>query len=175
MKNLLLLVTLLLTLSSCDKENDKPKSELEKLPPATQIGANKIGCLLDGKAFLPGNSPNSKECVYQFVNGGYNFSLQANNNENDGVLIGLSSNSKEITQNGIYRLTSNIPTNAYGSFALGGVFSTTDGNIYTGELKITKLDITNHIISGTFWFDVLDFQGNNHQITDGRFDMQYTN
>src|SRR5690606_41160435 len=28
-------------------------TEIEKLPPATQTGANKVGCLLNGKAFLP--------------------------------------------------------------------------------------------------------------------------
>ena len=33
----------------------------------------------------------------------------------------------------------------------------------------------NYIVSGTFWFDVIDFQGNLHQIREGRFDMQYTN
>ena len=31
------------------------------------------------------------------------------------------------------------------------------------------------IVSGTFWFDVLDTFGVVHQIREGRFDMQYTN
>ncbi|MFC5981116.1 hypothetical protein [Flavobacterium salmonis] len=44
----------------------------------------------------------------------------------------------------------------------------------TGELKITKLDFTNNIVSGTFWFDVKDDKGVLHQIREGRFDMQFT-
>lgn len=42
-----------------------------------------------------------------------------------------------------------------------------------GELKISKL--TSTIVSGTFWYDIIDYQGNLHQIREGRFDMQYTN
>lgn len=44
----------------------------------------------------------------------------------------------------------------------------------TGELKITKLDYDNHIVSGTFWFDVKDSNGVVHEIRDGRFDVQFT-
>ena len=47
-------------------------------------------------------------------------------------------------------------------------------NLNTGELKITKLDFTNNIVSGTFWFDVKDNQNVIHQIRDGRFDMKFT-
>ena len=43
------------------------------------------------------------------------------------------------------------------------------------KITITKLDEVNHIVSGTFWFDVQDTNGVIHQIRDGRFDMQYTN
>ena len=44
-----------------------------------------------------------------------------------------------------------------------------------GEVNITKLDLVNKIISGTFWFDVKDNLGVVHQIREGRFDMEYTN
>lgn len=178
MKKTLLLLLTTFTLSCCNKDDDpQPVSEFEKLPPATQTGANTFGCLIDGKAFLPGNLPNSHDCVYQFINGEYYFSLQANNlnNENNTILIALSTNAKQIVQNGTYTLAGNIPANAYGTYALAGILNTTNGNNYTGELKITKLDPINYIVSGTFWFDVIDFQGNLHQIREGRFDMQYTN
>ena len=162
MKKLILLLFTTFTLSCCNNDDDKPQTELEKLPPATQTGANTFGCLLDGKAFLPGNGQNTLDCVYQFVNDEYYFALQGNNEINNfSVLIGLSTNAKHIEQNNTY--------------ALNGMFSTTDGTTYTGELTITKLDDINHIVSGTFWFDIVDFQGNSHQIRDGRFDMQYTN
>ena len=177
MKKLLLLLLTTFALSCCNKDDDdQPKTELEKLPPATQTGANTFGCLLDGKAFLPGNGQNTLDCVYQFVNDEYYFALQGNNEINNfSVLIGLSTNAKHIEQNNTYALNGNIPFNAYGTYALNGMFSTTDGTTYTGELTITKLDDINHIVSGTFWFDIVDFQGNSHQIREGRFDMQYTN
>lgn len=175
---LLLIAFSLCSLMSCDKADDpKPIAEIDKLPPATQTGANKVGCLLDGKAFLPGNFPNATNCFYQFVNGEYYFALNTSKVNQNNLLIslGLVTNAKKIEQNGLYVLKNNMQFNAYGQYGLEGIFTTTNGASYTGELKITKLDPTNFIVSGTFWFDILDFQGNLHQIREGRFDMQYTN
>lgn len=177
MRNLILLFITTFFLSYCNNDDEKPIAEIDKLPPATQTGANTIGCLLDGNAFLPGNFPNATNCFYQFVDGEYYFALNTSkiNQDNFLINIGLITNAKQIEQNSTYALEGNTPSNAYGTYALEGVFTNTDGNTYTGELKITKLDEINHIVSGTFWFDILDFQGNSHQIREGRFDMQYTN
>ena len=52
--------------------------------------------------------------------------------------------------------------------------TSTGGNGY-GTLTITRFDDQEHIISGTFEFTV---QGNNGElikITDGRFDLNYSN
>ncbi len=40
---------------------------------------------------------------------------------------------------------------------------------------ITNFDPENYILSGTFEFTVLDEDGNEIEITDGRFDVKYTN
>ena len=177
MKKLLLILLTTFTLNCCNNDDDKPKTELEKLPPATQTGANTFGCLLDGKAFLPGNFPNASNCFYQLVDGEYYFALNTSKINEDNLLvsIGLITNAKQIEQNEEYILEENIPSNAFGQYGLEGIFTTTDGTTHTGELTITKLDDINHIVSGTFWFDIVDFQGNSHQIREGRFDMQYTN
>lgn len=57
MKKLLLLLAVFAFFVSCNKDDDptpEPQiSEIDKLPPATQTGANKVGCLVNGKAFLP--------------------------------------------------------------------------------------------------------------------------
>ena len=57
MKKLLLILTSIVLFTSCNK-GDEPTpepqiSEIDKLPTASQTGANKVGCLLNGKAFLP--------------------------------------------------------------------------------------------------------------------------
>lgn len=44
----------------------------------------------------------------------------------------------------------------------------------TGELTITHLDLNSQTISGTFFFDVIDQDGNLREIREGRFDMRFT-
>lgn len=174
MKNLFLLLSFF-TLSCCHKDDDQPKTELEKLPPATQTGANTFGCLLDGQAFIPEGGLNPLDCVYQFVNGGYYFALQGSKRDsaNNSLFLALSTENVQIFANQIYILKENIAGNAYGTYGFSAIFSRTN-SIQTGELKITKLDTQNQIVSGTFWFDVKDHNDVIHQIRDGRFDMQYT-
>ena len=47
-------------------------------------------------------------------------------------------------------------------------------NLLNGELKITKLNTQQRIISGTFWFDAI-LSGEKIEIREGRFDMRYVN
>ena len=178
MKNIHILLLTTFVISCCNKDDDpQPVSELEKLPPATQTGANKIGCLLDSKAFLPGNYNNSKNCFYQFVDGEYYFVMTFNNKDTNFDLTSLivASKKNQISQGGIYDLYEYIDGNYYGGYSFNAFNPTNTSSTHTGKLTITKLDTVNHIVSGTFWFDILDYQGNLHQIREGRFDMQYTN
>src|SRR5437879_2197006 len=46
-------LVLLVIESCCKSDPPKPLTELEKLPPATQSGKYTMGCLLNGKAFVP--------------------------------------------------------------------------------------------------------------------------
>ncbi len=51
-------------------------------------------------------------------------------------------------------------------------YNTTNNN--SGELKITKFDQTNRILSGTFFFTGTNIStGEKVNITDGRFDVRY--
>ena len=173
MKNTIILIILSFLISSCDND-DKPSNPIDQLPPATQIGANKVGCLLDGKAFLPENAPNSTNCFYQLVTGEYYFYLRAQRTINNNLVsIVLKTEKKQIFQGGTYQLYENIDGNASGNYLFNlDISSTTLVN--TGELKITKLDLVNQIVSGTFSFDIQDTNGVIHQIRQGRFDMQFT-
>ena len=176
MKRTILLLLIITTLSCCNKDDDTPIIPIQQLPPATQTGANTVGCLLDGKAFLPGNFNNSTNCFYQFVNGEYYFALALSKRDVDNNIIGIDvgTNAKQIFQNETYELIEFAPNNASAAY-IYGTFENSTNNIHKGELTITKLDEINNIVSGTFWFDVQDTFGVTHQIREGRFDMQYTN
>lgn len=176
MKRILLLLLTTFTLSFCNIDDDKPKTELEKLPPATQTGANTFGCLLDGKAFLPGSFPNATNCFYQLVDGEYYFAMAFGNTNFNAINIdvGVGTQKLQIQQNVQYDLFELSDNNAFGGYNFG-TFNYYTTNTHTGKLTITKLDEINHIVSGTFWFDVIDNNGVVHQIREGRFDAQYTN
>tara|TARA_R110002012_G_scaffold70712_1_gene181892 strand:+ start:16626 stop:17183 length:558 start_codon:yes stop_codon:yes gene_type:complete len=172
----LLLLFLALTVAGCSDDDDNPPTDpVDQLPPATQTGAQTFGCLLDGEVFLSGNTPNNLDCVYQFTNGAYYFSLQGNKRDSNNNLIRISLNTKrlEIHQNDTYILLENIDENAYGSYFYNADFYYTN-QTQTGELKITKLDYGNHIVAGTFWFDIKDSNGVVHKIREGRFDVRFT-
>lgn len=185
MKNLILLLVLTFTVSCCNKnDDDQPKTELEKLPPATQIGADTFGCLLDGVAFTPDRINNHFQCYYQIVDGEYYFHIRGTRNTSSTTssTIFVVSGKKQIFQSETYDLYEYIYGNVTGSISssiyANGVTTVSTGDTshtYTGKLKITKLDPINYIVSGTFYFDVMDNQGKIHHITDGRFDTHYTN
>ena len=166
---------LFIVFTNCNNDDDNHSNDpINQLPPATQSGENTFGCLLDGEPFLPGNGGNPLDCVYQFVNGGYYFALQANR-EIDLNLIRLGCNTEnlEINQDGVYALKENINGNASGKYFYETYLNYTS-NTHTGELTITKLDFDNHIVSGTFWYDVEDQNGVVHEIREGRFDMLFS-
>jgi hypothetical protein len=113
--------------------------------------------------------------VYQFVNGGYYFSLQANKDDANFNLIRLGCNTQrlEISQGQTYKLKEQIDGNAYGKYFFNTSFTYTS-EIHQGEMAITKLDFENNIVSGTFWYDIEDKNGIVHKVREGRFDMRFT-
>lgn len=175
MKNLLFLFIAALTLSCCDKDDDKPIAEIDKLPPATQTGANTFGCLLDGEIFKPGIYHNSYQCFYQYVNGKYYFWVSGNmkDKNQNSIEVGVGTEKLSISEGQILNLYERVDGNSFGIYLFNIDFNNTS-TVNTGELKITKLDMKNNIVAGTFWFDVKDNKGVIHQIREGRFDMQFT-
>ena len=161
----------------------KSRSELEKLPPKTQTGAETFGCLINGKVFKPKGDTFSGpilRCAYQFIDGGYHFQLKASQDTNDALLsIGIFTDSLAIKEGETIKLFEEISkgkaSGLYGKYIRGSsgmLYSTqADG---AGELRITKFDETARIVSGTFWFDGVNQQGEKVQVREGRFDLHYT-
>jgi len=183
MKRFLLLLTIVIVFISCNDSDDNVAiviPPVSQLPAETQIGANTFGCLIDGQVFLPGYSSNSYQCFYQLIDGGYLFNVNANNKKVSILTsIALGTMNLQISQGQTYNLSEKIDGNAFGSYFIGddntgiiNIFETS--KINGGQLRITKLDFTLNIVSGTFWYDIKDNQNVVHQIREGRFDMQFT-
>ena len=171
------LATLLLL--GCSKNDEPPKAPVDQLPAATQVGANKVGCLVNGEVFLPQGSnplgPPIVTCFYQFVNNAWYFSLGYSNNQQDRLRnLRIVSKAVVIQLNQTYPLILQNDGNFSASYSKFAVFEYNTTNDIKGELKITKLDQTNAIISGTFWFDAANNAGEIVKITEGRFDMKYS-
>lgn len=177
---LLPLLCLLLT-SSCKKDKVPP---LEQLPAATQEGKNTFGCLINGKAFTPqsGGLFNSspKQCYYQYVKGSYYFHVSASNDKgaNDILKVMVETQGIKLEEDKTYPL--DVERGKDGGAGAHYIIARMHHNAYmtgpgmAGELTVTHLDEERQIVSGIFWFDAVNKQGEKVQVREGRFDMRYT-
>ncbi|TXD80791.1 hypothetical protein ESY86_19970 [Subsaximicrobium wynnwilliamsii] len=179
MKNLLLLLTITLTLSCCKKDDDQSENPIDQLPPATQTGEQTFGCLINGEAFVPPSfGSNSPSAFYQFVDGAYTLSIYGSISGGPNLKsINIGCLDMPLIQETNYTLRERITNNYFGNYNIGGgiTYSGSSSTEYPGTLVITNFDPDNFIISGTFEFTVLDSDGGEINITNGRFDMNYTN
>lgn len=178
MKKLLLLLIIITTFSCCSNDDDNtPTNPIDQLPPATQTGANTAGCLVNGNAFLP-NNQSVQPLVCNYLDGEV-FTLGISRKDNDvyyKVYIYISS-SLEVGQT--YHLNTEFGTNAKsGEYFINNepspslnYYSTTPS--ITGELTITHHDFNNAFLSGTFWFNAINSNGEIIEVREGRFDMDY--
>ena len=184
MKNIITIAALiLLCAASCKKS--KPitaLTELEKLPPITQTGANTFGCLVDGKAWLPnGSKPqtggsNIQVYVDPTFQGG-RFSITGNNYNEPNQYISIGS--FKCISAGFFDFDSSYNGVQFYRNRLGSNYvdySTNDIGIFKkGFINITKYDLTTGIFSGTFegkLFKVNGSYGDTIKITNGRFDVK---
>lgn len=181
MKNYILLFLAVLTLGCCKNDDDQPQDPISQLPPVTQTGEQTFGCLINREPFVPpsfgNNAPNA---FYQFVDGAYTLGISAG--------TGGGNTTKLIVLQGLdvpplgeisYQLVSESSGDFSGIYSFGG------GNIVPqtltticqipGNLIITNFDNDNFIISGTFEFTVINNEGNQINLTEGRFDLNFTN
>jgi len=179
MKKLILLFAITQTLNCCSSDDNSN----DTLPPATQTGANTVGCLVNGEVFLPKAEGINPAVVvnYEFINGEFFFLL--NFADMRGVIsefVSVSTGFIELEANQTYILDKN-PYDDGDYTGGGGAYrpNTLDNGEYytnssiTGELTITRVDTSNSIISGTFWFDAINEQGEIVEIREGRFDYVY--
>ena len=186
MKHLILSLILGFLATSCGRSEDPPANPVAQLPPATQTGANTIGCLVNGEVFLPHQNnptgPASKSCNYEFLDNGYHLSINFSNDTQEYLKsVSVRTHNIDLLQGSIYQLEIDNGYSGitkYGEFTkytggINGIKRYKTNSVFVGQLKIDRLDKINHIISGTFWFDG-ELNGEIIKVTEGRFDMQYT-
>ncbi|HSU26905.1 MAG TPA: hypothetical protein VLJ68_00870 [Chitinophagaceae bacterium] len=172
---ILCLATLTLIHLSCTKE-------VTELPPATQEGLNTFGCKVDGKFWVPqgfGSFPANDILDAHFASGDLyinarNFSSSPTETEFEIFIKGAS-------VEGVYLLNT---TTSYSSTAASyGYYVHRQINPdnewitstqYTGSVTITRIDMVNHFVSGTFTFQAINLYNAPAPIsvTEGRFDVK---
>lgn len=181
---LLPLAAALLTASSCKK--DAPDAGL---PPATQVGANTAGCLINGQTFVPkayGGSPLSSPIPA--LEGGFYFDslyyLSLNGQLNgQGISVTLF---LRRPKSGVFLLNRNTQFYPQGvslyvlnhatyriSGAAGGETYVTNAR-HTGRVEFTKADKPSGLSAGTFSFSAVSNKDSTKTITieNGRFDRK---
>jgi len=176
----------LLSTTSCNNDdNNNSQNPASQLPEATQVGANTAGCLVNGEVLLPQGVVIGANlvCFYQLINGEYFFSLGYGDNTNDPLKgINVFTSIIQLEEGETYILQNpddNTISGGGGEYSLFSSFSNpieyNTNSTYSGELTITRLDTSNSIISGTFWFDAVNTNDEVIEVREGRFDMQYSN
>jgi hypothetical protein len=184
---LLLLILIIVTVESCKKA--KCTDPICQLPPATQTGANTMGCLVNGKAWLPdtkddGGIPRLPAISVSFWNTKTQLYLRfyrVRKPDNQDLKIYVTN----FTGEGIYVMdsTSRIMGVPGSNGNLNNYFYYTDYNAntkysttenYKGKLTITLFDSVRQIISGSFSFKAKGLDGipDSLQVSEGRFDCK---
>lgn len=175
MKQLLLIIASFILLNAGCK---KKKDEEPQLPPETTTGAMTFGCKVNGKVFVPRSGRGKPGLYVQYVNlgtrpgGGWYLNIPATNwAQNPPQGVNIETDSLLVTEGQTYQFRNlkGFPRAFYDS---GNVYPKLDND--EGELKITKFDQVNRILSGTFSFVGTNTTTNEKvNITEGRFDIRY--
>ena len=184
MKKAYILLTLIfpfLLQTACNNDDDiTPVNPIDQLPPATQIGANAGGCLVDGKAFLPDRKTTIPFRIFYLDGETFGLSISDEvNGVGHNLLVFLEN--VQIEENIVYILNTEFDDDLNNQNAEYIIASTAppSPNYYTttptvtGEIVFTNHDFDNAILSGTFWFDAVNSEGEIVKIREGRFDMEY--
>ncbi len=166
LKILLIIPFLSMLLAASCKKDDLPK--------ATQSGANTMAAKVDGKVW-------QKKACTSCIGGGSALEI----NYDDRNFFGVSGQNRDQNILVTFVITSLKSTRTYEltsqNLNYAQIYSSNDHKTYytstsnTGQVNITKLDLENHIISGTFNFTAEDENNpaNTIKVTDGRFDVKF--
>jgi hypothetical protein len=176
MKKLVPVLICLSILASCKKHFSE-----EDMPPATQTGANTFGARVNGEVWIPhqfGVLPANDLLDAYFA--GPDLTITANNFAASPTETGFKIFIKDVTTTGTYHFNADVYPNFSGNYAyyvkrrIQPINEWVTNASYTGTVTITKLDSINHIVSGTFQFNMINLQSTPEplNVTEGRFDIR---
>lgn len=165
--------------ASCKKDKTG-LSEVSKLPPATETGANTFGCLINGKAWVAQtyckylcDAP--FKLNYDASGGGKIFISSFSEILNQRMSFGFDSTNTKI--NFTYSLVGGShmgftfsDNNLTGSCSF--LFSTDSITTTIGKVNLVRYDLQNGMISGTFDFTLIKSGCETIVVTEGRFDKK---
>lgn len=176
MKNILAICLSLFLLTSC-------KKDVTELPPATQTGAHTFGAKVNGEFWVPKGfaAIPANDILEVRVLAGTDIYIYARNFSSSPLETEFEIHLINVTGPGTYQLNSDVtyPTFAanYGYYVkrrLTPLDEWLTSSLQTGSVTITKFDIPNHILSGTFQFNAasLNTPADILSVTEGRFDIR---
>ncbi len=165
-------------LTSCKKEEDNPVDGGD-----TNIGLGSMTAKVDGQNWSATKIPGSPyDAAYAFYesNGSY---LQITGREISGTTAStIQITMYNLTSTGDYQIGNANMSGFSGIAAIGYSdgkgYATTGQGDFKGTVKITKLDVANKNIAGTFSFNAQGISGGatgSKVVTEGVFNVKWTN
>jgi hypothetical protein len=166
----------------CRKPGAYKQTDTPGLPPATQIGANTFGFLLNGQPWVPeGNDGGGNNLSISFDPGFNNgvfgiavYRATATMSFTQGFGIGIRDSLNYFSFPKTFILSHTSLFRARGNKEeLCTIFSKDIGTFCNGQLSVDKLDRQNGIIAGRFNFTLHENGCDTIKVTSGRFDMKF--
>ncbi|MEO7923475.1 MAG: DUF6252 family protein [Chitinophagaceae bacterium] len=176
MKNILVAALVALLFASC-------KKEVAELPPATQTGAHTFGAKVNGINWIPRGflSIPAHDALQVQILANSDMTIRAMDLAGSPTEYEFEILLKNMTGPGTYQLNTSVTyptTNANFAYYVKRTLTPVDEWItsatHTGTVIITKFDVPNKIVSGTFQFTLVDIYNPSRTltVTDGRFDIK---
>lgn len=177
MKNVLFVFLLpFLFSASCKKGvTPTPISVAEELPLATQDGKNTFGCLINGNVWVPYKTDFSRKLEVWYDPSYHLGTLRiiAERRKKD-IDQSITIACDTLNKPGTYQIGKRPGRIYFDDLIKGCVYSDFDSSVQTsGILTVTKLDISNRIMSGTFEFIIFKSGCDTIKATQGRFDIKF--
>ncbi|RDV13356.1 hypothetical protein DXT99_20270 [Pontibacter diazotrophicus] len=168
----LFLLLTLLSFSSCKKKDVKPG---EQLPAATMEGKNIFGAMVNGEVWVPKGRPSTLETNYDvvydpnYLGGSFDIRAFSKIKDDPAFYEYFYIYMTQVDHVGVYSLGN--PDIGTVTFSSESCEYQREDNVQ-GTLEITKLDMKNGIIAGTFEFTLAKPGCDTIRVTEGRFDKK---